>query len=96
VLIPSSSTEYLHIAVTAPSGVDLTGAPVQIAVVAHADNPAEAEWKTAEWADGAARLLIGPDGGALTLTRGTYRVWIAVDPPGAENITRRAGGLSIQ
>jgi hypothetical protein len=95
-LIPASSTEYLHIPVTAPAGTDLSGAPVKIAIVAHADNPAGAEWKTAEWADGEARLLIGPDGGAITLTRGTYRVWIAIDPPGAENITRQSGGLSIQ
>lgn len=94
-LIPASSTEYLHIPVTAPAGVDLTGAPMRIAVVAHADNPADIEWKTAEWVDGNARLLIGPDGGALELTRGTYRVWIAVDPPGAENITRQAGVLRI-
>lgn len=94
-LIPASSTEYLHIPVTAPAGVDLTAAPVNIAVVAHADNPSDAEWKPAEWAGGEARLLIGPDGGALALTRGTYRVWIAIDPPGAENITRQAGVLRI-
>lgn len=95
-LIPSSSTEYLHVPVTAPAGVDLTSAPVQIAVVAHADNPTEAEWHEAEWADGTARILIGPDGGALALARGTYRVWIGVDPPGAENITRQAGQLNIR
>ena len=94
-LIPASSTEYLHIPVTAPAGVDLTGAPVNIAVVAHADNPGDTEWKPAEWADGEARLLIGPDG-VLAFTRGTYRVWIAIDPPGAENITRQAGDLLVQ
>lgn len=94
-LIPASSTEYLHIPVTAPAGTNLSGAPVKIAVVAHADNPSDAEWHTAEWADGDARLLIGPDGGALELTRGNYRVWIAIDPPGAENITRQAGTLNI-
>ena len=94
-LIPASSTEYLHIPVTAPAGTDLTAAPMRIAVVAHADNPADAEWHAAEWADGDARLLIGPDGGALELGRGNYRVWIAVDPPGAENITRQAGVLRI-
>jgi hypothetical protein len=96
VLIPASSTEYLHVPVTAPAGTDLTGAPVKIAVVAHADNPGETEWKTAEWVDGVARLLIGPDGGALELAAGSYRVWIAVDPPGVENITRQAGQLSIR
>jgi len=96
VLIPASSTEYLHIPVTAPAGVDLSGVPVRIAVVAHADNPADTEWHTADWVDGEARLLIGPDGGALELTRGNYRVWIAIDPPGAENITRQSGLLTIQ
>jgi hypothetical protein len=96
VLIPASSTEYLHIPVTAPAGVDLTGAPVKIAVVAHADNPAVSEWQTAEWVDADARILIGPDGGALELDPGNYRVWIAVDPAGAENVVRRAGGLSVQ
>ncbi|MFM9703607.1 hypothetical protein [Streptomyces galilaeus] len=94
-LIPASSTEYLHIPVTAPAGVDLTGAPVRIAVVAHADNPSVEEWKTAEWVDGEARILIGPDGGAIELDTGNYRVWIAVDPPGAENITRQPGVLRI-
>ncbi|MDX3353905.1 hypothetical protein PV703_11405 [Streptomyces sp. ME01-24h] len=94
-VIPSSSTEYLHVPVTAPQGVDLTGAPVQIAIVAHADNPTGEEWKTADWADGAARLLVGPDGGALALGRGRYEVWIAIDPPGAENIVRQAGVLDI-
>lgn len=93
-VIPASSTEYLHIPVTAPTGTDLTGAPVKIAVVAHADDPADTEWKTAEWAAGEARLLVGPDSG-LELAPGTYRVWIAVDPPGVENIVRRAGTLTL-
>ncbi|MGW9401468.1 hypothetical protein [Streptomyces sp. NPDC055642] len=94
-LIPATSTEYLHIPVTAPDDIDLNTAPVQIAVVAHGDNPGSDEWQTAEWADSQARLLIGPDSGTLTLTRGTYRVWINVDPPGAENIVRLTGTLNI-
>jgi len=93
--LPATSTEYLHIPVTAPAGTDLTGTPVKIAAVAHRDNPANAEWKTAEWAGGEARLLIGPEGGALTLSRGDYRVWIHIDPPGAEAVVRRAGILTI-
>lgn len=94
-VIPASSTEYVHVPVTAPAGTDLSGAPVKIAVVAHGDNPAEGEWHTAEWVDGKARLLVGPDGGAVTLTRGTYRVWITFDPPGVENLVRLAGSLTI-
>lgn len=94
-VIPASSTEYVHVPVTAPAGTDLSGSPVKIAVVAHGDNPADTEWHTAEWADGVARLLVGPDGGAVTLTRGNYRVWTTFDPPGAENLVRLAGSLTI-
>ncbi|WP_329472733.1 hypothetical protein OIE75_29745 [Streptomyces sp. NBC_01723] len=94
-VIPASSTEYLHVPVTAPAGTSLAGAPVQIAVVAHGDNPDGDEWHTAEWAEGAARILIGPDGGALALDPGRYRVWITFDPPGAENIVRLSGSLTI-
>ncbi|MFZ3592313.1 hypothetical protein [Streptomyces sp. BH104] len=90
-LIPATSTEYLHVPASAP-GVDVTTFPVKIAVVAHGDNPAAGEWHEAEWADGKARILIGPDS-TITLTPGTYRVWIAVDPPGVENIVRLSGTL---
>ncbi|MGW6531455.1 hypothetical protein [Streptomyces venezuelae] len=93
-LIPASSTEYLHIPVTAPAGVDLTGRPVDIAVVAHSDSPESGEWQAAEWADGDARLLIGP-GATLTLARGQYQVWVRVDPDGPEHITRPSGLLLV-
>lgn len=93
-LIPQSSTEYLHVPVTAPAGTDLTGAPVRIAAVAHGDNPAPTDWRAAEWAGSTARILVGPDS-ALPLARGTYRVWVGVDPPGAENIVRLAGTLTV-
>ncbi|WHM30206.1 hypothetical protein OH540_09245 [Streptomyces sp. BPPL-273] len=93
-VIPASSTEYLHVPVTAPAGVSLAGAPVQIAFVDHGDNPGDSEWQPAEWADGAARILIGPDSG-LALGPGRYRVWINVDPAGAENIVRLSGSLTI-
>lgn len=96
-LIPASSTEYLHIPVIAPEGVDLTGVPVKIAVlpVTNRANPVTADWKTAEWAPAStARILIGP-GGAQTLTAGDYRVWITFDPPGAENIVELSGHLGV-
>ncbi len=94
-VIPASSTEYLHVPVTVtPAGVSLTGVPVQVAVVAHRANPADDEWQTASWNDGAARLLIGP-GTSTVLTAGDYRVWIHIDPPGAEAIVRHAGILSV-
>lgn len=93
-LIPASSTEYLHVPVDAPAGVDLTAAPVKIAAVAHKNNPSGSEWKTATWVDGEARLLIGPTT-ELALTRGDYHVWVSVDPAGAESITRKAGLLLV-
>ncbi|WP_405964832.1 hypothetical protein OG713_34855 [Streptomyces sp. NBC_00723] len=93
-LIPASSTEYLHIPVTAPAGVDLSGTTVRIAVVAHRNNPDDNEWHTASWDSGAARILIGPDG-EQTLSAGDYNVWVNVDPSGGENIIRRAGVLAV-
>lgn len=93
-LIPATSTEYLHVPVTLPGGVDSTSTPVRIAVVAHRADPADSEWRDAEWAGTDARILVGP-ASSLTLTAGDYRVWINIDPPGAENVVRKAGVLSV-
>lgn len=93
-VIPASSTEYLHVPVTAPDGVDVTGMPVRIAVVAHRANPADTEWQAAAWDGTTARLLIGPDSDT-ELAPGDYRVWINIDPTGSENIVRKAGVLSV-
>jgi hypothetical protein len=97
VLIPATSTEYVHVPVTVPAGVDITGTPPKLAIlpVSSRSNPAPGDWKTGDWANGTeARLLIGPDGGALTLTVGDYQVYVSFDPPGSENIVRLAGYLS--
>ncbi|MFF0736881.1 hypothetical protein ACFYVK_35370 [Streptomyces chartreusis] len=93
-VIPSTSTEFVHVPVTVPAGVDTGSTPVRIAVVAHRANPDDDEWHTAAWAGSDARVLVGP-GTDLVLTAGDYRVWIAVDPPGAENIVRQSGVLSV-
>jgi len=93
-MIPATSTEYLHIPVTLPAGVDTGSTPVRVAVVAHRADPADSEWNDADWADGEARILIGP-GSGLVLTAGDYRVWINLDPPGVENVVRKAGILSV-
>jgi hypothetical protein len=87
----------MHVSVTPPSGVDVTGTPPKLAIlpVHHRDNPAVDDWHTGEWGDGEARLLVGPDGGALTLTPGDYRVYVSFDPPGSENIVRMSGYLGI-
>ena len=93
-VIPASSTEYLRVPVTLPAGVDSTATPVRVAVVAHRDNPADSEWHAADWAGSNARVLIGP-GTDIELTAGDYRVWINLDPPGSENVVRKAGILTI-
>lgn len=94
-VIPASSTEYLHIPVTVtPAGLDLTGVPVRIAIVAHRNNPGDGEWYTASWNLGTARILMGP-GGSLSLDAGDYNVWINIDPPGGEDVVRRAGTLGV-
>jgi hypothetical protein len=94
VLIPATSTEYLHIPVTLPDGVDPASTPVRVAVVAHRADPADSEWHPADWAGRDARILVGP-GSDLILAAGDYRVWINLDPPGVENVVRKAGILTI-
>lgn len=97
-LIPATSTEFVHVPVTAPAGVDITGTPPKLAVlpVTNRANPVTGDWHTGDWVSGPeARLLVGPDGGALTLTAGDYRVYVSFDPPGSENIVRLSGYLGI-
>lgn len=96
-VIPATSTEFVHVTVTAPAGVDLTGTEPKLAIlpVTNRANPDTGDWHTGTWGDGEALLLIGPDGGALTLTRGDYRVYVSLDPPGSENIVRMSGYLGI-
>jgi len=93
-VIPASSTEYLHIPVTLPAGVDTGSTPARVAVVAHRADPADSEWHAADWSGTDARILVGPDSG-LELAAGDYRVWINLDPPGVENVVRKAGILTI-
>jgi hypothetical protein len=97
VLIPASSTEYVHVPVTAPAGVDITGSPPKLAIlpVTNRSNPETGDWHTGDWDGTEARLLVGPDGGAVTLTAGDYRVYVSFDPPGSELIVRLAGYLGV-
>ncbi|MET8080013.1 hypothetical protein [Streptomyces sp. NPDC005303] len=93
-VIPASSTEYLHIPVTLPAGVDSGATPVRVALVTHRNNPADDEWHDAAWSGGDVRILVGP-GTSLALAAGDYRVWINLDPPGSEDVVRKAGILTI-
>ncbi|MEV6547985.1 hypothetical protein AB0M57_04655 [Streptomyces sp. NPDC051597] len=57
-------------------------------------NPVAEDWHPAEWHSGSARILVGPDGGELTLTPGTYWVWTTWEV-GAENPVYRSGRLRV-
>lgn len=76
--IPATSKEYLDIPVAAADDVDLSGLPVEIALIAPGSDPDAGDWKTATWHDGHARILIGP-GGALQLEQHhTYIPWVRI------------------
>jgi hypothetical protein len=97
-LIPATSTEYLTVTVTTqPAGVDLTGTAPRFALLPETrrGNPTASDWHTGQWDDtDTARILVGPDG-ETSLTRGTWHVWIEIDPPNDELVVRRAGSLTI-
>jgi hypothetical protein len=59
-----------------------------------AEEPEDDAWHEAAWVDGAARLLIGPDEGAVQLPTGRYRVWVRFTA-GAERPVRNTGLLFI-
>ena len=75
--IPSISTEYLKVPVV---GADPL-LPVEMAVVPTGVEPVEIDWLDAEWDADDARLLIGPNGGAVTLANGEYGVWVRITAP---------------
>lgn len=100
--IAASSVEYVRVPVSATasgSAVDPTADTVQMAFLATAAAPASGDWKTASWETDAtttpdtyyARCLVGS---AVTLTAGTYTVWVKVtDSP--ETPVKRAGLLRV-
>ncbi|GGU62745.1 hypothetical protein [Streptomyces lavendofoliae] len=92
--VAATSSEYLHITVTATlAGDPLTlTTPPQIAIIPGSTNPAEDDWHTGTWADGHARIRLGP--GGITLTPGTYWTWIRF-AAGSEQPVHRAGRIRI-
>lgn len=91
--INQDSLEYLKVPVTAPVGVTIDTQVVEIAVMAPASQPEEADWRNAEWSDGnVARILIGP--GEKVLTPGSYMVWVRItDTPEIPVLT--AGTITV-
>lgn len=94
--LAATSTEYVKITVSAADAdgpVDLA-IPPKIAFLSGTGNPVTADWHAAEWRSGNARIRIGPAGGALTLTKGTYWTWITW-AAGSETPVYRAGRTRI-
>lgn len=100
--IAAASVEYVRVPISATSSgaaVDPTGDTVQMAFLATSTAPASGDWKTASWETDAsttpdtyyARCLVGS---AVTLTAGTYTVWVKVaDSP--ETVMKRCGLLRV-
>jgi len=83
--VNSLSTEFHEVPVAWTHG-DPTSFSVDMAVIPLGHEPAAGDWHTAAWdtdSDGqtVAKLLVGPNGGAVALTPGTYRDWVQVDAP---------------
>ncbi|MFC8447659.1 hypothetical protein [Kitasatospora sp. NPDC057223] len=80
--VDALSTEYYEIGVTWDRGTP-TAFDVQIAIVAVGHEPTDTDWHPAQWdttstGTTVAKLLVGPDGGALSPTPGRYRAWVNV------------------
>lgn len=73
-IIPSTSIEYLHLAVTGNYTTDM---PVQAAVVLEDTEPTVDDWHAATWVAGGARILTGP-GTGLELTENIYGAWVRI------------------
>lgn len=102
--IPASSKVYVRAKVSAKiSGVwkDPTADAVKLAFMVGSTAPTSGDWQTGSWETDAtttpttyyARCLVGP-GGTITLTAGTYEVWVQVtDSP--EVPVLQAGPLTV-
>lgn len=99
-VIAAASTPYINVTVTQTNdpAIDITGTPPQFAFLTGSGNPAVTDWHTGEWdpdaADDVARILVGPDGGALELDADRYRVWIKF-AGGAETLVIPTGTLTV-
>jgi hypothetical protein len=103
-VIAAGSLEYVRVQVAATASgaaVDPTSDTVSMAFLPSSAAPASGDWKSASWETDAtvtptvyrARCLVGP-GGAVTLTPGTYTVWVKiVDSP--ETPIKRCGPLKV-
>lgn len=101
--IPSIATEYRRVPVSATdsgAAVNVSTGTVTMAFVAVGTEPDTGDWKTASWETDAtrtpnryyARCLIGS---AVTLTDGTYDVWIQITGIGSQVVKERVSQLVV-
>lgn len=104
-LISSLSKQYVKVRVSSiDSGapVDITAGTVQMAFTTPGTEPVSNDWKSATWETDTtrnpdryyARCLVGPSG-TITLTDGTYDVWVKVSSVGSEIPVLRAGSVTV-
>lgn len=72
---------------------------VQMAFMATTANPQTGDWKTASWdqepsGTWVAQCLVGPNG-VVTLTPGTYYVWVKITDPSGEIPIEPVGTLEV-
>ncbi|MFF1469135.1 hypothetical protein [Streptomyces mirabilis] len=100
--VDALSTAYVQVPVilTTPTGPgDPSVGTVTLAFLASTGKPQVSDWKSGSWQSTAiggwlAQCLIGPSGGALTLTPGMYYVWAKV-VDGAETVIEQVGTLEV-
>lgn len=82
------SVEYLHIPITSPTGVDLTGAPIDVSF------DGGTTWTAATWTGTEARLLVGPGTTVGALPTGRVSVLVRItDAP--ERPVLEAGSITV-
>lgn len=96
--IAATSTEFVHVNVqiTIAGGAIASAVPPSLAFLpaSTADNPQPTDWLTGEWNGTQARILVGPNGGVLTLDPGKYKLWIKF-AAGLETPVYRAGPVTV-
>ena len=99
--LSAASLETVQVPVFAASGgqpIDPTAYAVAMAFETAVTSPASGDWKTGTWdvndiGDYLAGCLVGT-GGAVTLTPGTYYVWVRITTP-TETVVQPAGELDV-
>ncbi|MFI8872473.1 hypothetical protein [Streptomyces sp. NPDC055243] len=90
------STEYVKVTVVAKAGGATINpaVPPQFAFLATDVSPEPGDWLTGEWLAPHARVLVGPNGGSVTLEPADYKVWIKF-AGGSETPIHRTGTLTV-